>query len=743
MTYASDNHHLAACYAARGWPVFPTRAKEEADRETGELKPAKTPLTSGGLKVASTKDNMVNGWWKSHPDAMVGLPTGSATGFWVLDLDVKPGVGDGHEWLDDMEREHGVLPDTARATTMNGGTHLLFKHVDGVRNRGGLGECVDVRGDGGYIIAPGSVAADGRLYEWKEGYGPDDIKEAPEWLLELVLPRKALERDPARHNYDYNPQNNDPYVRAALEDELNKLRNAPIGGRGSQVNTSAFCIGQLVGAGALARSEAENGLWAAAQACGIVDKDGEREIERKIKRGLEAGMRDPRVIPEQEFVYDENTPTIDYVRLLENAREKGKKRAAQDVVGAPPVTDDTTADDPPPDSAIRSTVFEWVDPTTLPPREFVYGTHYIRKYVSVTVSPGGLGKTSNSIVEALSMVSGKRLLDIPARKPLTVWLFNAEDPRDEMTRRIMAACLHFKLKPKDLGARLLLDTGREQDLVIAKETKKSKAEIIVPVVDAIVAEIERRGVDVMIIDPFVSTHQVNENDNGAIDRVAKLWAQVADVTGCSIDVVHHLRKVADREATVDDARGAGALIGAARSVRVLNRMSAEQADSAGLPEEERYSYFSIQQGKANMTATSARLQWRKLEDVPLGNFATEANEDGRKTKIKYQDRAGVVTHWDWPSTEEVLSSIPADAKDVFLKRVANFDHRFNDQAQDWAGYALAAAMGEEVDYPCDKGAKRKYKKILNGWLADGTIIVEEVRDSKKGRDFKYVRPGKK
>src|SRR5690606_18831189 len=109
------------------------------------------------------------------------------------------------------------------------------------------------------------------------------------------------------------------------------------------------------------------------------------------------------------------------------------------------------------------------------------------------------------------------------------------------------------------------------------------------------------------------------NDNGAIDKVAKLWANIADRTNCSIDVVHHLRKVSDREATVEDARGAVALIGAARSVRVLNRMSEEQADKAGVPAEERYSYFNIHQGKANLTKMAMGNDWRKLESVPLGN----------------------------------------------------------------------------------------------------------------------------
>src|SRR5690606_37793518 len=100
---------------------------------------------------------------------------------------------------------------------------------------------------------------------------------------------------------------------------------------------------------------------------------------------------------------------------------------------------------PEPDTPIYATPIKWIDPKTLPRREFAFGSHYIRKYVSVTVSPGGLGKTSNSIVEALSMASGRILTGTKPPGRLRAWLFNAEDPRDEMERRIMAACLHFRM----------------------------------------------------------------------------------------------------------------------------------------------------------------------------------------------------------------------------------------------------------------------------------------------------------
>ena len=237
----------------------------------------------------------------------------------------------------------------------------------------------------------------------------------------------------------------------------------------------------------------------------------------------------------------------------------------------------------------------------------------------------------------------------------------------------------------------------------------------------------------MVVDPFVSTHQVNENDNGAIDKVAKLWAQIADCTNCSIDVVHHLRKVADREATVEDARGAVSLIGAARSVRVLNRMSEEQATQAGVSQEDRYSYFNIHQGKSNLTKMSSAQDWRKMESVPLGN--------GRGL-AKPQDHAGVVTEWRWPSKEDVADAVPADKLELVRVRLGNQDYRASEQSEDWGGYVVAEIMGD--DLPIGKAMtpeKRKYKRLIEAWIEADILCVEKVPNPKKaGQSMQVLRP---
>src|SRR5690606_29501011 len=120
---------------------------------------------------------------------------------------------------------------------------------------------------------------------------------------------------------------------------------------------------------------------------------------------------------------------------------------------------------------IRATSWDFVDPATIPPREWIYGYHYIRRFISVTVSPGGVGKTSKSIGEALSMATGRPLLGESVHGRARVWLWNGEDPRDELDRRIAAACIYYGVTREELADWLFVDSGREQQLIAATTTK--------------------------------------------------------------------------------------------------------------------------------------------------------------------------------------------------------------------------------------------------------------------------------
>jgi hypothetical protein len=162
-----------------------------------------------------------------------------------------------------------------------------------------------VRGEGGYVILPPSRMLDGKVYAWEVPlpHFRALIPPAPARLLDLVV--KRGEFDPAaapqpRETAPARPRrtpDEDPvrrYALAALESEAGELAGAVKGTRGSTLNTSAFKLGQLVGAGALSRDEAHDALWHAADSCGLTATDGVRRVEDTITRAIEDGAAQPR-----------------------------------------------------------------------------------------------------------------------------------------------------------------------------------------------------------------------------------------------------------------------------------------------------------------------------------------------------------------------------------------------------------------------------------------------------------------
>jgi hypothetical protein len=139
-----------------------------------------------GVKDATAREQTVRAWWDRWPDANVGIATGSVSGLIVLDVDPRHG---GDDSLVALERQHDPLPQTVRAMTGGGGSHPYFSHPGGiVRNKVAIAPGLDVRGDGGYVIAPPSIHETGRRYEWDVGASPGEVtlQAAPAWLLALI-----------------------------------------------------------------------------------------------------------------------------------------------------------------------------------------------------------------------------------------------------------------------------------------------------------------------------------------------------------------------------------------------------------------------------------------------------------------------------------------------------------------------------------------------------------------------------
>ena len=184
--------------------------------------------------------------------------------------------------------------------------------------------------------------------------------------------------------------------------------------------------------------------------------------------------------------------------------------------------------DPEPIVVFTPTPFQPRDPTKFPRRQFLYARHYARKYVSTTIAPGDVGKTALALAEAVSMALQKALLGVSPKRPLTVWYINLEDPREEIDRRILAICKHHVVDQAKLVGRLFVDSGRDMKAkLIVAEMNGRGLQIAIPVKEALIKALKDNKIDVLIIDPFVKTHRVSENDNVLMDAVASVFADVA------------------------------------------------------------------------------------------------------------------------------------------------------------------------------------------------------------------------
>lgn len=369
---------------------------------------------------------------------------------------------------------------------------------------------------------------------------------------------------------------------------------------------------------------------------------------------------------------------------------------------------------------IKATPYSFKDPRAIPKREWLYGNHYIRKFVSATVAPSGVGKSSLEIVEALAMATGKPLLGVEPKGQFRVWLWNGEDPLDELERRIGAARLHYGITDEDIGDRLYIDSGRQQEIILATETRNGVL-IAEPVVSALVSEIKLNRFDVLQIDPFVSSHRVTENDNNAIDMVSKQWAKIADACNCAVELVHHVRKLNGAEITVEDSRGATSLIATSRSARALTKMQKGEAARLGLETVYRR-LFRFGDGKNNLALPAdERTDWMELASVPLGNGGGD-NLDA----VMQGDIIGVVSRFKMP---EAAASVSSDEKSAALELIKAGEWRKDIRAGDaWVGNPIAQAMQLDLSEETDKA---HVKGIITAWIRDGVLKEVSRQDAKR------------
>ncbi|MCJ2065394.1 bifunctional DNA primase/polymerase [Methylobacterium sp. J-088] len=309
LDYARRNFLVLPCDPANKRPLVPR--DEDANGNA-------IPKT-GGLYKATRDEARIREWWLKHPHAMIGLRTGPESGVFAIDLDVPKGSDgpDGVAAWEWVTAEHGDVPTTHTHISPSGGHHLLFAYPAGntiTNSRGALPPGIDVRGTGGYIIAPPSRRADGSEYRLAQPKHAFQFAAAPNWLLNLLrggeqvsAPKESPRAEvPPKHVPDALSNRNrsrvfndvlDSYTARAVDAECDTVVLARRGQRNTTLNTAAFALGTLVGAGRLNAGTARHRLYEAAVASRLVQDDGQHATLATINSGLTAGAKNPRAFP--------------------------------------------------------------------------------------------------------------------------------------------------------------------------------------------------------------------------------------------------------------------------------------------------------------------------------------------------------------------------------------------------------------------------------------------------------------
>lgn len=189
-------HASALTYARWGWRVFPLHTPRGSGCSCGSAtcgNAGKHPRTRHGFKEATTDEAIISQWWSEWPDANVGIATGPESGLLVLDIDPRNG---GDDSFDELVHRIGALPETPEVLTGGGGRHFFFRWPSGVESLKAkpIGQGIDVKGAGGYVVAAPSLHASGRVYGWEASSRPGDVPlaDVPAALLALLqAPGKA------------------------------------------------------------------------------------------------------------------------------------------------------------------------------------------------------------------------------------------------------------------------------------------------------------------------------------------------------------------------------------------------------------------------------------------------------------------------------------------------------------------------------------------------------------------------
>ena len=264
----------------------------------------------------------------------------------------------------------------------------------------------------------------------------------------------------------------------------------------------------------------------------------------------------------------------------------------------------------------------------VPERKWVLGNRLLAGYITAMFAPGGVSKSMFSMITAASVATGRSLTGETVHKQGKVWLINNEDDTDEQYRRLAGISIHHNIPWQTIEDNLYLTCGYGNPYIVAHQSADGSI-IAHPNADKIIAEVKAKNIDYIVFDPFITMHDTEENDNGAIQQVTNVLKHIAKEANVAIEIIHHTKKggaKSDSEGhagDVESGRGASSLKDACRIATTLARMAPKTAAKLGINYEDEGRFLvRLDHGKGNFSGPPEGAAWFKQVSVQLSNGDT-------------------------------------------------------------------------------------------------------------------------
>lgn len=373
----------------------------------------------------------------------------------------------------------------------------------------------------------------------------------------------------------------------------------------------------------------------------------------------------------------------------------------------------------------------WIDRLRIPPgsqipqRPWIARGLLLRKCVTELIAATAVGKSSFGLALAMHLAAGRNFGRFFINKRFRVAILSVEEDEDEVHRRCSAIAERYGFDyNNELSGYLWRVHCRQDKHVLARADRKGMV-LATPDLKELEERLFRDGIDVVIIDPFVEVWEGNENDNGQIKQAAALLRGLARRIEIACLLMHHVRKGAVDPGDIDASRGGSSLGGLVRLAFTLTGMTAEQAKSLNITDEDlRRSVVRLDNAKVSYLPKSSDTDWFRFESIEIGN-GNQENPEG--------DSAGVLIPWKPPglfagiSPHKITTALDRIAAGLEDGRLFSLHKQAK---QRWAGQVLVEEFGW-TEEAAGLG--------LKVWEESGLVYECEYTNTKKGQPEKGLR----